>query len=202
MIEIIITNNSQHQSHHHDQSIEEEEEDQEHVELVPGPSSHNHNNNNDDDGIHRSMAPPSFMTPGILMYVHVVVTITLAATLGYVVGGLNNIDSANIGGGDVINSSSYATTNTLDKTMEYSSNNNNNTRNTTIITIPDEPPNYIFLLRERNSSTNYLDNILQTAFYPNYGKMNATYKFSGCSPDAHPKQTSSCIPVLEFKHMF
>ena len=31
---------------------------------------------------------------------------------------------------------------------------------------------------------------------------SATYKFSGCSPDAHAKQTWSFIPVLEFKHMF
>ena len=113
-----------------------------HVELVPGPSPHN-NNNYDDNGIHRSMVPPSMMTPpGIMMYVFVVI----AATLGYVVG-MNNIHSANIGaGGDVINSSSYATANALDKTIEYSSNNNNNNnnkRNTTIITIPDKPPKYI-----------------------------------------------------------
>ena len=115
-------------------------------------------------------------------------------TLGYVVGSLNNIHSANIGGGDVINSSSYTTTSALDKTIEYSSNNNNhnNKRNTTIITIPDEPPKYIFLLGERNSGTNYLDDILQTAFYPTYSKMKPakTYKFS------------TDIPVLEFKHMF
>ena len=167
------------------QSIEEEE-DQEHVELVPGPSSHN--NNNHDDGNHRSTVPPYTTTPTIMMYVLVV----MAATFGYLVGVNNHasIPSANIGGGDVINSSSYATANILNN-------------NTTIITIPDEPPKYIFLLGERNSGTNYLDDVLNTAFYPKYSKMkSATYKFSGCSPDAHPKQTSSCIPVLEFKHMF
>ena len=94
-----------------------------------------------------STVPPYTTTPTIMMYVLVV---TLAATFGYLVGMNNNasIPSANIGGGDVINSSSYATANILNN-------------NTTIITIPDEPPKYIFLLGERNSGTNYLDDVLK-----------------------------------------
>ena len=93
-----------------------------------------------------STVPPYTTTPTIMMYVLVV----MAATFGYLVGVNNHasIPSANIGGGDVINSSSYATANILNN-------------NTTIITIPDKHPKYIFLLGERNSGTNYLDDVLK-----------------------------------------
>ncbi|KAL7550701.1 hypothetical protein ACHAWF_013925 [Thalassiosira exigua] len=76
--------------------------------------------------------------------------------------------------------------------------------------IPQEPPKYMFLLGERNSGTNYLEQILTTAFYPRYSQAatgnNAScstkYKFTGCSQSKSGCATFGCMPVLRFKHMF
>jgi len=70
----------------------------------------------------------------------------------------------------------------------------------------DSSTKLIVILGERHSGTKYLDKILTNAFFPRYSIAKNAYRplfnFSGCSPDDIPFQSETCVPVLQFKHMF